>query len=217
MERGLHFQAQISGSTVAVFADNSTTVAYLRKAGGTYSVTLNSIAQRILKWAEDLHVVLTPQFITGKNNVLADSLSRPNQVQESEWTLKLEVFQSLGRRWPVLVDLFATSTNHCCSLYFSPFHNPQALRTDSFLHSWDNLLVYAFLPWALVPQVLKKLHSSSVVLTLIAPYWPQRPWFPDLLDMMVDSTVALLSCPDLFRQPHFHRRHLGIHRLSLHA
>ena len=35
VERGLlHFQAQISGSKVAVYADNSTAVSYLRKAGG---------------------------------------------------------------------------------------------------------------------------------------------------------------------------------------
>ena len=34
VERGLlHFQSQVLGSTVAVFADNSTAVAYLRKSG----------------------------------------------------------------------------------------------------------------------------------------------------------------------------------------
>ena len=44
VERGLlHFQAQISVSTVAVYTDNFTAVSYLRKAGGTHSVTLNSI------------------------------------------------------------------------------------------------------------------------------------------------------------------------------
>ena len=54
-------------------------------------------------------------------------------------------------------------------------------------------------------------------MTLVAPYWSQRPWFPDLLDLAVDRLVALPICPDLLRQPHFHRRHLGIRRLSLHA
>ena len=77
VERGLlHFQSQVSRSTVAVFADNSTTVAYLRKSGGTRSPSLNSIAQRILRWAEALHIVLAPQFIMEKNNVLEDALSR---------------------------------------------------------------------------------------------------------------------------------------------
>ena len=38
----------------------------------------------------------------------------------------------------------------------------------------------------------------------MAPYWPQRPWFPDLLDLVVDGPVALPQSRDLLRQPHFH-------------
>ena len=71
---------------MTVFVDNTTAVAYLRKQGGTRSPVLNSIAQRILHWAESLQIILAPPFIMGKNIVLADSLSRPNQVQGSEWT-----------------------------------------------------------------------------------------------------------------------------------
>ena len=76
----LFFAPQISNSTVAVFADNSTAIAYLRNQGGTWSQLLNSISQRILWWAESLPVVLAPQFIMGRNNFMADSLSRPNQI-----------------------------------------------------------------------------------------------------------------------------------------
>ena len=78
--------------------------------------------------------------------------------------------------------------------------------------------VYAFPPWSLIPTVIKKLLSSSgVLLTIVARYWPQRPWFPDLLDLVVDSPVALPQSRDLLRQPHFHRHHLGVSGLSLHA
>ena len=204
--------------TVAVFVDISTAVAYLCKQGGTRSPVLNSIAQRILSWAESLRIVLAPQFIMGKNNVLADSLSSPNQVQGSEWTLRWEVFQDLRKKWPVMIDLFATSLNHCCSLYFSPFHDPRALGTDALLQNWDGHQVYTFPPWSLILLVLKKLRlSSGVLMTLVAPVWPHRPWFPDLLDLVVDGPVQLPLSPDLLRQPHFHCRHLGIHRLSLHV
>ena len=214
----LWFASQICGSSVAIFADNATAVAYLRNQGGTHSLLLNSIAQRILRWAESLPVLQSPQFIMGRHNVLADSLSRPNQVQGSEWTLKLEVFQELRKRWPVSIDLFATSLNHRCSLYFSPFHDRSALGTDALLKNWYGWQAYAFPPWSFIPAVLKKLRSSSgVLLTIIAPYWPQRPWFPDLLDLVVDGPVALPQCRDLLRQPHFHRFHLGVSRLSLHA
>ena len=54
-------------------------------------------------------------------------------------------------------------------------------------------------------------------MTLVAQFWPQRPCFPNLLDMVVDGPVALPLCHDLLRQPHFHRHHLRIHRLSLRA
>ena len=180
------------------------------------SAFLNEIAQHILRWAESHRVVLAPQFIMGRHNVHANALSRPNQVQGSEWTLKRSSMN--WHRWPVMVDLFATSASRHCFLYFSLFRDPQALGTDVLLHSWDRLQVYAFPPWALIPQVLHKLRlSSGVLMTQIAPYWPQRPWFPDLLDLAVDRSIAIPHCPDLLRQPHFHCCHLGVSRLSLHA
>ena len=96
------------------------------------------------------------------------------------------------------------SANHHCSLYFSPFHDPQAMGTDALLHSWDNLQVYAFPPWALVPQVLRKLRESSgVLMTLVAQCYPERPWFPDILDLAVDRPISLPLCPDLLKQAHF--------------
>ena len=219
IERVLHwFAPQIRNSSVAIFADNATAVAYLLNQGGTRSLSLNSIAQRILRWSESLPVQVTPQFIMGRHNVIADSLSRPNQVLGSEWTLKIEVFQELRRKWPVSIDLFATSLSHRCSQYFSPFHDRSALGTDALLQSWDGWQAYAFPLWSLIPAVLKKLRSSSgVLLTIIAPYWPQRPWFPDLLDLVVDGPVALPQSRDLLRQPHFPRFHLGVPRLCLHA
>ena len=158
VEYGLRqFHLLVSISTVAVFADNSTALAYLHKQWGTRSPVLNSIAQRILRWAESIDLVLVPQFIQGRHNVLADSLSRPNQVQGSEWTLKWEVFRELNNKWPVMINLFATSLNHRCSLYFSPFRDPLAIGTDALLQTWDGYQVYAFPPWSMIPLVLKKL------------------------------------------------------------
>ena len=214
----LWFAPHLVDSLVAIFADNSTTISYLGNQGGTHSSLLNSIAQRILRLAESLPVVISPQFIMGKHNVLANALSRPNQILGSEWTLKQEVFRDLCKRWPVSIDLFATSQNHRCSIYFFPYHDHNALGTDALLQNWNGWQAYAFPPWSLIPAGLKKLRSSSgVLLTIIAPYWPQRPWFPDLLDLVVDGLAALPQSGDLLRQPHFHRFHLGVSRLSLHA
>ena len=55
-------------------------------AASTLSPALNAVAQRILRWAERLNISLIPQFVPGRNNVVADALSRPDQVLGSEWS-----------------------------------------------------------------------------------------------------------------------------------
>ena len=109
VQLGLHqFQSSLQGRTVAVFCDNTTAVAYLRKEGGTRSPLLNTLAQEFLRWTESLSIRLAPQFLPGSNNVLTDALSRPHQLPHSEWSLNLTVFRSLRRLWPVQIDFFAT-------------------------------------------------------------------------------------------------------------
>ena len=212
------FQSSLQGRTVAVFCDNTTAVAYLRKEGGTRSPLLNTLAQEILRWTESLSIRLAPQFLPGSNNVLADALSHPHQLPHSEWSLNLTVFQSLRRLWPVQIDLFATSDNHRCSIYFSPFRDPMSAGTDAFLQSWDGLQAYAFLPVAIIPRVLAKLRASTgTELTLVAPHWAQRPWFSDLLQLSLAPPVILPARQDLLRLPRSRHLYPDLRRLRLHA
>ena len=51
-------------------------------------------------------------------------------------------------------DLFATSLTHRCLLYFSPFHNSNALGTEVLIQPWDGWQAYAFPPYALIPTIL---------------------------------------------------------------
>ena len=212
------FQSSLQGRTVAVFCDNTMAGAYLRKEGGTRSPLLNSLAQEILRWTESLSIRLAPQFFPGSNNVLADALSRPHQLPQSEWLLNMTVFLSLRKFWPVQIDLFATSENRRCSIYFSPFHDPMSAGTDAFLQFWDGLQAYAFPPVAIIPRVLAKLWASSgTELTLVAPHWAQRPWFSDLLQLSLAPPVVLPSRQDLLRLPRSRHLYPDLHRLRLHA
>ena len=214
IERGL--RALLEGRVVAVFSNNTTAVVYLRRQGGTLSPALNAVAQRVLRWAEQLNIILMPQFVPGRNNVVADALSRPNQVIGSEWMLHQEVFNWLCERWPVTIDLFASSLSHRCSVYFAPVLDPLAAGTDAMLQSWDSLQAYAFPPFAMISQVLAKVRASqNLELTLIAPFWPQRPWFPELLELL--TLPSLPSRWDLLRQPHVRRFHQNLSILRLHA
>ena len=212
------FELLLVGMSVALFCDNTTTVAYLRRSGGTFSSTLNATAREILLWAENRRIRLLPQFIMGSSNVTADALSRPNQVIGSEWTLHQEVVDQLVHKWPAVIDLFATSLTARLPVYFSPASDPRAAGTDALLQSWDDLQAYAFPPIAIIRRVLLKLRSSkNCELTLIAPFWPQRNWFPDLLELLSDVPVTLSGRRDLLRQPHFHRFHLNLPMLQLTA
>ena len=211
-------RSALHGRTVAVFCDSTTAVAYLRTEGGTRSPLLHTLAQEILCWTESLSIRLAPQFLPGSNNVLADALSRPHQLPLTEWSLNVTVFLSLRRLWPVQIDLFASSANHRCSIYFSPFRDPRSAGTDAFLQSWDGLQAYAFHPVAVFPRVLAKLRASTgTELTLVAPHWAQRPWFSDLVQLSLAPPVILPSRPDLLRLPRSRHLYPDLRRLRLHA
>ena len=219
VEKGLRaFLPLLRGYSVAVFCDNTTAISYLRHQGGTLSPTLNPIAQRLLRWVEAQEILLFPQFVMGKHNVVADALSHPNQVLGLEWTLHQEVFNSLRKRRPVMVDLFATSLNHRMSVYFAPMSDPMAAATDAMLQAWDHLQAYAFPPVAMIRAVLNKIRSSlRVEITLIAPFWPVREWFPGLLSLLSEPPIPLPLQWDLLRQPHVRKFHQRLSTLRLHA
>ena len=150
--------------------------------------------------------------------MVADALSRDNQVLSSEWTLCQEIFNKILHRWPATIDLFATSLSHRLLVYFAPLQDPQSAGTDAMLQAWNQQQLYAFPPFAMIRQVLVKLRASQgVEMTLIAPFWPQKEWFPDLLGSLVELPLLLPERRDLLRQPHFHRFHLGLQSLHLHA
>ena len=219
VERGLYQLApHLQKGPIAIFCDNTTAISYLRKQGGTLSPALNEVAQRILRWAEVQELVLCPQFVMGKNNTVADALSRPDQILGSEWILHQQVFNDLRKRWPVVIDLFATSLSHRCSIYFAPMSDPMAAGTDAMLQSWDNLQAYAFPPFAMIRQVLNKaMTSHNLTMTLIAPFWPAREWFPDLLSLLLEPPIPLPERWDLLRQPHVRKFHQRLCTLQLHA
>ena len=202
--------------SVSLFTDNTSALAYLLKQGGTRSVTLNSVAQSILRLYEANNVHLLPQFVPGKLSVITDSLSRDSQVLGSEWTLCQEDCWDLSCWWPVIINLFATSMNHRLPVYFAPMVDPQALATNAMSQCRDGLEAYAFSPFGFIPNVLAKIHQSrNLEVTLVAPYWPLKPWFPDILELLVDVLVLLPLHKDLLRQPYSHHFHRNLSALPM--
>ena len=201
--------------SVGWFVDSTTALAYLRNQGGTHSSLLDSVAQAVLRLCEVHRVSLVPQFIPVCLNVLADTLSCRSQVLGSEWALCFPAFRDLLLLWPATIDFFATSLNRCLPFYFSPMDDPQSAGTDAMMQRWDGLQAYAFPTFGLLQCVIAKVwQSRGLELTLVAPFWRQHPWFPELL---VAVPVFLPHRKDLLRQPHFHRFHQNLPVLCLTA
>ena len=160
-----------------------------------------------------------PEGQTHHLNVIADKLSRHNQVIQTEWSLLPEVCALLCRRWHIpSVDLFATRFNHKLPRFVSPVPNRSAWKVDALSLRWEDLDAYAFPPTALLPQVVAKLldHGCRRII-LIAPGWPNMPWFWDLVNMSVHIPLLLPQVANLLTQPFNLCPHRDLLNLNLHA
>ncbi len=80
------------------------------------------------------------------------------------------------------MDLFASHESSHCQLYFSLTEGPPG--TDALAHSWPQALrKYAFPPVSLLAQTLCKLREDEEQVLLVAPLWPIRTWFPELISL----------------------------------
>ena len=213
------FREIATGHLVAVMCDNSTVVAYINKQGGTVSRPLCLLVNDLLRWTEVNGISLVARYIPGTSNVLADSLSRRGQVIQTEWSLHREVVGRLFKVWgrPML-DLFASNLNNQLPLYCSLVMDPLAAMVDAFLHSWDDLFVYAFPPAAVLLKFLVRARRArNFRAILVAPDWPQMAWYPDLLSLLVADPLELPQWDQLLRQSHWRFFHPAVHALRLHA
>ena len=164
-------ESEVTGKTVAIFADNTTALAYIRKQGGTRSWKLFRLVETMLIWAEEREITLVPRYIEGKKNSVADTLSRKGQVVQTEWTLNMQVCRTLWRLWGrPQIDAFATTLTKRLDSYFAPHIDPNALGVDALIQKWDHLDLYAFPLYAIIRKVVNKVkESKNCRMTLIAP------------------------------------------------
>ena len=213
-----HFQSHIYNSCVMVASDNSSVVAYLKKQGGTHSPSLCMLVWDLLYWCHHRNIHIQVRHIPGKLNVLADSLSRPDRILPTEWSLDREIAHQIFSLWGTpQLDLFATRLNHLLPLFVSPVPDHRACAVDAMSLEWKNLFAYAFPPFKLVPLVLNKIRDSNSRFILIAPCWPQRSWFSVILSLIIDFPRELPVHRGLVSQHQGKVLHQNPAMLHLHA
>ena len=120
-----------------------------QQQGGTHSAEMCALLWKITTWDHHYLITLKARHVLGCLNVMADLLSRSNQVQSTEWSLYPQVFKQICQKWfTPHVDLFATHLNHKLPLYVSPIPDPRAWDIDALNINWTNLTAYAYPPSA---------------------------------------------------------------------
>ncbi len=173
------FRTLLHEKHILVRSDNTATVAYINHQGGLRSRRMSQLARHLLLWSQKHLRSLRAVHVPGELNRAADELSRQHALP-GEWRLHPEVLQLIWRRFgDAQVDLFASPDTSHCQLFFSLSEG--TLGTDALACSWPRgLRKYAFPPVSLLAQTLCKVREDEEQVLLVAPYWPNRTWFPEL-------------------------------------
>ena len=211
------FKDQCQNQTVLVATDNSTVVAYINKQGGSHSAEMCTLLWKIMTWYHHYHITLKAGHIPGCLNVMADLLSRSNQMQSTVWSLHPQVFKQIFHKWfTPHVDLFTTHLNHRLPLYVSPIPDPKAWDIDTLNLNCMGLTAYAYPPTALHHRVIQ-IRQCHCLIIVIAPGWPGMPWFWDLVQLSTEIPLQLPVSTSLLKQSHLHVFHSNLQHLNLHA
>lgn len=186
---------------VLIKTDNMVTASYINKRGGRTDY-LSRMMEDTLMEVERRNIRVMAQYLPGKLNTVADSLSRV-RYDKNDWMLRPAIFSQLKAIYgPLDMDLFATMLNAQLPLFASWTPQPGSLWTDALMHKWiPQAVFYANPPFALILKVLRKIQSDRATVLLILPVWTTAIWWPLLLRMTLHRTL-LPVVKDLFLPGH---------------
>ena len=202
---------------VKIYLDNTTAVAYINHMGGSHAEQCNTFAQDIWEFCRQRNLWITAAHLPGHLNVSADAKSRVFD-DKTEWKLNTNVFQEIVSTFVVPeIDLFASRLNYQLKPYVAWAPDPEAKYIDAFTLDWSNFMFYAFPPFSILGQVLRKIEYDRAKGILVLPNWQTQAWFPLLRRLLITEPLTLNWHPDLVGLPFQQGQHPPGKKLQLMA
>jgi len=150
---------------------------------GAERCLLDHYARHLWSWCLERRITLRAEHIPGCLNTIADRESRAT-LDTSDWHLNQNFFQTLmDRLGQCTIDLFASRTNHQLSRFFSYKPDPEAEAIDALTQPWEIVI-----------------HEKATI-TLVCLVRPTRPWYVQLLQLVVDTPILLPITTGLLTGP----------------
>ena len=133
--------------------------------------------------------MLDGKYLPGALNIVADMESKKSFQDSGDWHLNRMIFQKIWERWHPEIDLFALPWNAQLPEFVCWHSDPAAWMTDAFSLNWKYIKGYAFPPFNLIENCIRKMRQDQAQLTLVCPYWPSQPLFLLLLEVFSAGSV----------------------------
>ena len=192
------FLPLLRGGRVLLHEDNQAVVGVLSNLTSR-SPAMMSELRKLWYLLDNNDIWLQPRYIRSAANVWADRLSR--ELDTDDWLLHPSLFKMLAARWgrPTM-DCFASADNRQVERFYARWRCPSAWGVDSLQQpdaAWRQEYNWCNPPWSLLMQVACKLRHSGAAAIVIAPFWPEQPWWP-LLEGLATEVQFFAPSPDLF-------------------
>ena len=121
---------------------------------------------------------------------------------------------SISYRLPKHRPVCDLSQKQSLPVNVSPIPDDRALAIDALSMNWDRIHAYTFLPITMIPAIISKIRQHQYKIVLVASFWPEASWFPELLRLQVAPPIRLPVKQHLLTQLQFVRN--NIENLRLH-
>ena len=153
---------------------------------GSNKKLFDIVIRDIWEWVVSHNNWLSATHIPGVLNEEADAESRASDTR-TEWRLNPDDFQHIVSilGFSPDIDIFASRINSQLPRFVSFRPDPEAEEIDAFTLDWSQFKFYAFPPFILVGRVIQKIIMDKATGIVVAPDWPNQPWYHSFSQLVV--------------------------------